>query len=313
MTTTSSTNAPTLELGAAVFRRDGVDLNAALSLRSDARRLGLVGDWGFVFDALTGHARCVSGSATIAGAPFEGALASGRVGVAACHAPLPEVLTVRDYLGHAARLCHGQARRAAEEAERALTEFDWHQLGERKLGLLVPHQKRALAIIQASLGGPELVCVQSPLLGLDAQSADYVLTLLERVAARSRLIVTALLPLTPSPDRNLLDACSELVVRERAGLTSGPPDVVLEPPPRYLLTLVGRGGAEFSAIVSAAGARLSSARVFESVSRVLPRDAQLTSYLVDLPPGSTTDLLVDAALAAGMVLIDLEPEPPQAR
>jgi len=53
----------TLELRDVTIRRAGSALLTSVSVRLDAERVGLVGDWQPLFEALTGHAQVAAGSA----------------------------------------------------------------------------------------------------------------------------------------------------------------------------------------------------------------------------------------------------------
>src|SRR6188474_1711496 len=115
-----SDEAPTLELRQFAVRAQGAAWAAPLSVRSDARRIGLVGDWEPLFQLLAGRAEVASGRAQVLGCGLESAISRGILGFAACDALLPNSFTVLEYLRHAARLSHGSTSRALNDATRAL-------------------------------------------------------------------------------------------------------------------------------------------------------------------------------------------------
>lgn len=275
---------PTLELERAPW-----------TARSEAQRLGLVGDWSALFRKLLDPSALSSGSARVLGLDVSVALRSGRVGFAPCDPPWPDTFSVREYLEHAARLAHGSRSRAESEARAALDRFGLAELGPRRMELLVLHQRRALGVALAKLGSPELCLIEAPLRGLDAPAADYLTRLVNEAARGTRLIVSAAIPSTPSPERALLDACDELLVALNGELLAqGPPSRVLAPTGRYLLTVSGERVAELVSALRAAGCEL------------WPRGAS-GSFAVALPAQTSTDLLLDSALDAGLVVRELEP------
>lgn len=302
---------PTLELREASFRRAGEPATAALSVCSRARRVGLIGEWQPLFQALTGDARGAGGSAWIFGCELELSLAHGVVGFAPCDPPLPASLSVREYLEQSARLSHGSRARAQHEAQRMLDEYGLVQLGSQKLAQLQLYQSRALGIALAALTAPPVLCLEAPMRGLDAASADYVARLCAHAAQQSLLIVSAELPSTPSAERALLEQCDELFLLQRGVLVAhGAPQSVLAASPRYLLTLVGARDSEWVSALTAAGCAVSERPSSTAFSALLSPGSRVTRYLVELPRETASpDLLLDAALDAGVTVLELEPLP----
>ena len=285
----------TLELRDVTIRRAGSALLTSVSLRTDAQRVGLVGDWEPLFEALTGHAQVASGSAQFLGVELRQALARNVVGFAPCDPALPGSFSVLEYLRHAARLSHGSPARALADSKRALEEYRLSELATRKLSQLARFERRALGIVCASLSAPPVLCLETPLRGLDAEPADYIARLCTEAAKRSRLIVSANFPRAPSPEHALLDACQELCVISRgAVLAQGAPNQILAPSTRYLLCVRGAKAAAFSGVLEAAGCRLSES-------------GGPGRYLVELPEGGSSDLLLDAALGSQLVVLELRP------
>ena len=289
--------APTLELRQFALRSAGAAWTTPLSLRSDAQRIGLVGDWEPLFQLLTGSAEDASGSAKILGYELEHALSRGVLGFAACDPPLPTSFTVSEYLRHAARLTHGSASRARHDATRALDRYGLSELGERKISQLATYQRRALGIALSTLNSPPVVYLEGPLRDLDAPSADYIARLCIEAGARGRVILSAALPVTPSPERSLLDTCDELFLRKQGALVAqGAPSSVFTAGARYLLTVKGPNIPDFS-------------RALREAGLALEERARVGSFKVELPAGAsgTTDTLLDAALAHGLIVLELEP------
>jgi ABC-type Na+ transport system ATPase subunit NatA len=298
----------TLELEGALFRRAGAALGAPLSLRSQARRIGLIGAWEPLFLALGGEASVSRGNARIFGCEIESALARGVVGFAPCDPPLPASFSVREYLEHAARLSHGSRARARDDARRTLEELGLGELTQLQLGCLLPHQARALGIAFAALTTPAVLCLETPLRGLDAASADYVARLCAHVAERSSVILSSALPQSPSAERALLETCDELFRLEHGALVAqGSPQAVFAPGARYLLTLAGSQHAELAAALTSAGCQLTPEPAPTAFSGLLAADHIVTRYLVELPEAANPDLLLDSALAVRVTVLELEP------
>jgi len=160
---------------------------------------------------------------------------------------------------------------------------------------LAAFERRALGIVCAGLGRPEVIVLEAPLRGLEAEAADYVARLCSQAAKHSRLIVSAGFPTTPSPERALLDACQELCVLSGGALVAqGSPNQILAPGSRYLLRVSGAKSAAFAAALRDAGCRLSE------------RDGS-GRYLIDLPESAGSETVLDAALALGVVVLELQP------
>lgn len=299
----SESRAPTLELRAARLRAG----DAPLSLCSSARRIALLGEWQPLFGALAGAGAPAAGSAQILGCELHQAVARGVAGVALCDPPLPAAFSVREYLEHAARLSHGSVQRAESDARQSLAELGLAELGELQIGRLAPYQRRALGIATATLGAPAVICLESPLGGLDAASSDYIAKLCARAAERQRLIFSASALSTPSPERAFVDTCEEIFVL-RAGVlaTSGSPETVFSAHARYLLTLTG-DGARLASALDVAGCTLHMQPAPTGYAALLGPGAPVSRYLVELPPSESSDLVLDSAIEAGVTVLELEP------
>ncbi|HET7538401.1 MAG TPA: hypothetical protein VFK05_00970 [Polyangiaceae bacterium] len=289
--------APTLELQQLAVRSPSASWTAPLSLRSDCRRVALVGDWQPLLQVLSGRAELASGSATILGCPLESAIYRGILGFSACDVELPAAFTVSEYLQHAARLSHGSVSRASLDAKRALERYGLAALEKRKLGELVLYQRRALGIALSTLTAPAAVWLEAPLRGLDAPSADYIARLCQEAGAHGRVLLSADLPSSPSPERSLLDSCEELFLLERGSLIAqGAPSAVFAQGLRYALRVKGEKIPAFAAALARAGVRLAER-------------SEPGSFSLELPAASSegADLVLDAALDHGLIVLSLEP------
>jgi ABC-type multidrug transport system ATPase subunit len=293
----SDGGAPTLDLRQFMPRSASSAWRSPLTLRADARRVALVGDWEPLFQVLATRAEVGSGDATVLGCPLESAIPRGLLGYSACDPPLPGSFSVTEYLQHAARLSHGSSSRAVHDAQRALERYGLGELAKRKLAELVLYQRRALGIALSTLTAPAVVCLETPLRGLDAPSADYVARLCVEAAAHSRLVLSADMPRSPSPERSLLDACEELFVLDQGVLIAhGTPSAVFAAGSRYALRVKGDKIDGFADALRTRGVRLEAG-------------PEVGRFNVELPPSTSesTDLLLDAALDHGLVVLELEP------
>jgi ABC-type multidrug transport system ATPase subunit len=301
-------DAPTLELDRARFRNADGTPSSELTLCSRAERIGLIGDWGVLFRALSGEASVTSGQARIFGLELRAALAQNALGVALCDPTLPNSFSAREYLEHAARLSHGSRTRAQNDARHTLADFGLTELTNKKISELPTYQRRALGLALAAVTRPAALCLESPLRDLDAASADYVARLCLHASERSRVIVSCAAATTPSPERALLDQCQELFALERGSLAAhGTPEAVFSSSSRYLVTLSGARDEEFARALGQAGCELTKQSSSTVLAAFVAPGARLTRYLLELPEASSTDLVLDAALDSGMTVLELEP------
>jgi len=124
------------------------------------------------------------------------------------------------------------------------------------------------------------------------------------------LVISADLPSAASAERALLDACDELFLLQDGALVAhGSPESVLAPRARYRVTLVGAKDSELALALNAAGCQLGKQPSPTTFSALLAPNSRVTRYLVELPEAASSDLLLDAALDAGVTVLELEPLP----
>ncbi len=183
------------------------------------------------------------------------------------------------------------------DAKRALDRYGLSTLAKRKLAELALYQRRALGIALATLIAPPAICLEAPLRGLDAPSAEYIARLCQEAAAHGRVLLSADRAGAASPERSLLDSCDELFLLERGSLVAqGTPSSVFQAGTRYCLRVKGARIDAFAEALRSAGLRLSAR-------------AEPGSFNVELPASSSEgpDLLLDAALDHGLIVLELEP------
>lgn len=290
----------TLELRAARFRDGAEALTEALTLHSEARAVGLVGEWGALFRALTGA--IVEGEARVCGVALRDALASGTVSVAPCDPELPPSFTITEYLELAAHLVHGSRSRAKQEVTRALERFSLANAAKRKLAELPLVERRLLVVAAATLGAPTACLLEAPLRGLDAAASDRLVRACALVSEQCRLIVSSAPPTTPSPARALLDSCGELFWLENGKLgASGSAQMLLASSSRYHATFAGSHSKPLAEALVASGCRVA----LRDEGAINGKPA--TRYTIELPARAAASTIIDTAAGSGVTLLELEP------
>ena len=82
---------------------------------------------------------------------------------------------------------------------------------------------------------------------------------------------------------------------------------VFAPSARYFLTLAGVTDHELLATLGAHGCQLTPQSSPTTFGDLLASNRRITRYLVELPLPGSPDLLLDAALDAGVTVLELEP------
>lgn len=269
----------------------------------------LVGGWSAWFRLLAADAELIAGKAELAGVPTESAVREGVAGVALCDPPLPLKTRVHAYLELSAALGGASRRDEKRLAAEALERCGLEALAKRPLGDLGKLERRAVMIAHAWLGTPRVVCLETPLAELDAQSKAYLLGLIDRVLASSAVIASVVRPHDDPAERALVDRLGRVLVLEASTLVAhGSAEQVFRAGPRYAVT-VTRAATEFSGALRAAGATVEAALAPKLASAILApgTDALPARFLVELPEGGGTDLILDAALGAGAPIVELWP------
>lgn len=294
---------PLLVLDSARIALPDGTLLPPLSARALGDRLSLVGGWDFLFRLLTRTVTLASGQLEIAGVRADQALERGTVGLAPAEPVLVAAWTLRQYLTESAALC--AVRRAAPTAmaNDVIQRFGFEPLAGRRLGSFNEVERRAVAIVHATLGEPEVLAFERPLARLDAVAYEYLDGLIERAAAGRRLVISVLD--AEGRERALLD-------RTTSTLLLGADHVVLPRDARSLgarrvLATVSRRGAEFRAALVARGLRVEPVGPVEVLSVVLGEARARTSerFQITLLDPSRTEPVIEAALEAEAPLIEL--------
>jgi ABC-type Na+ transport system ATPase subunit NatA len=274
-----------------------------LSARATGDRLSLVGGWDFLFRLLTRTVTLASGQLEIAGVRADQALERGTVGVAPAEPVLVAAWTLRRYLTESAALSAVRRAAPAAMANDVIRRFGFESLAERRLGSFNDVERRAVVIVQATLGEPEVLAFERPLARVDAVAYEYLDGLIERAAAGRRLVISVLD--AEGRERALLD-------RTTSTLVLGPGHVVLPRDVRSLgarrvLATVSRRGAEFHAALVARGLRVDPVGPVEVLSVVLGETRGATSerFCITLLDPSRTEPVIQAALESEAPLVEL--------
>lgn len=139
---------------------------------------------------LTGMIKPDGGRATVAGfdvvrEPLE---VKRRVGYVPESAALYESLSAREYLELIASLHHLPPAGAQPRVEELLTRFDLADAIDQRLGEFSKGMKQKVLIVAALMHRPEVLFLDEPLTGLDANAALVVKELLRGLAAQGRTI-----------------------------------------------------------------------------------------------------------------------------
>lgn len=139
---------------------------------------------------LTGMIKPDAGQATVAGfdvvrAPLE---VKKRIGYVPESAALYESLTAREYLDLVASLHHLPVEATRARIEELLTRFELSSAMDRRLTEFSKGMKQKVLIVSALLHRPDVLFLDEPLTGLDANAALVVKELLRGLAAQGRTI-----------------------------------------------------------------------------------------------------------------------------
>lgn len=139
---------------------------------------------------LVGMLKPSAGTARVAGfdverEPLE---VKRRIGYVPETAALYETLTAREYLALVASLHHQPRAGAQPRIDELLERFDLSHARDQRLSEFSKGMKQKVLITAALMHGPEIVFLDEPLTGLDANAALVVKELIRSLAAQGRTI-----------------------------------------------------------------------------------------------------------------------------
>jgi ABC-2 type transport system ATP-binding protein len=140
---------------------------------------------------LTGMIRPSGGRAVVAGydvetAPIE---VKRRIGYVPETGALFQALTPYEYIDLVAALHHLEPAAARTRGDELLDVFSLREAAEQRMAEFSKGMKQKVAIIAALLHNPEILFLDEPLDGLDANAALLVKQLLRQLAAQGRTIL----------------------------------------------------------------------------------------------------------------------------
>lgn len=139
---------------------------------------------------LTGMIKADRGRAVVAGfdvaqQPIE---VKKRIGYVPESAALYESLSAREYLDVVASLYHLPKRGSAERIEDLMARFDLSDAIDQRLSEFSKGMKQKVLIVSALMHRPDVLFLDEPLTGLDANAALVVKQLIRGLAAQGRTI-----------------------------------------------------------------------------------------------------------------------------
>jgi len=288
---------------------EGAPLAENLSVVSRGQRVALVGDWRALFSLLGAQASMASGRAQIDGCDAAQAVASGVVGLAPFEPQLPPAWSAEQYLTWSARLTGTTAGAAKQIAKQAIDTLQLVALSARKLGTLMPMERRALMLAHARIGNPRVLALDRPLARLDEPAQRWLRELIELAGTGRGLVVSVEDAFGPGVERALVEDFDEVLTMERTDLVlQGPPASALVSSGRYLVTVLS-GATELASRLVARGARVEVATdsgaptpIDESSAPIAGNAARL---VVALPEGADPGIVLVASAELGAPVVEL--------
>lgn len=299
---------PVLSAAGARITVDGVIAIDHLTLETKGDHVVLAGDTRALLAAVTGVPLADPASTDEADPPGEAFVSAGRLalagrdvsarahlavmGAAPLDPPIPPRWTAEEYVAWGARLAGERPGSARDLAHAALARVGLADARKRRVEAFARAERRALALAQAVVTGPEVLVAEAPLSGLEGSAARFVhAALLAAVEGRRALITAARLD-AAGLEGALARGAGHLVV-----LSGG--EIAVEGPPADLfaaarvLSITVRGDAEaLRAELSARGIDLRGGPV---------------RFAASLPVGATPRQILLAAAAARAAVVEMVP------
>lgn len=234
-----------------------------------------------------------SGSAMVAGHKLgaENNAIRQSVGILTETPGLYDRLSAYENLVYFGQLYDLSASRAAQQAERYLTDLGLWERRNEKVGGFSKGMRQKLAIARALLHEPPVVFLDEPTSGLDPEAARTVLNFIKTLRAEGRTIVLTT-HILPEAD----ELCDLICVFQTRLIRVDSPD-------RLRAGLFGRGVTV--RLEEDAGTYVSAVKALTFVKNVVANNSTLSVQLDD-PDGQSPDL-VRALVAAGAGIRSLEP------
>lgn len=176
---------------------------------------------------LPGEAYVVAGSLRLAGRSVAERAHVAAMGAAPLDPPMPGAWTAEAYVRWGARLTGATKGDAADLAAPALARVGLASSAKKRISALSQPERRALALAQAIVAGPEVLVAEAPLSGLEGVAAAFVMRALMAAIEGRRALISAARLDAGSPEGALSRSASHLVV-----LAGG--EIAVEGPPGEL-------------------------------------------------------------------------------
>jgi ABC-2 type transport system ATP-binding protein len=235
--------------------------------------------------------------------------ARGRIGYLPERASFPPEMTVRAYLGYAARM-KGVGRRQVDEAvATVLGQIDLEHMAERVIGNLSKGYRQRVGMAQAVIGAPPVLILDEPMAGLDPLNVwdirdvlweygrDHLVLFSTHVLPEARVLCERIMVIAAGElafDGTLVEAelSGSVTRRWRLGVSGPPPDrlrAAVESVGATVLHSTGNG-VSTSLVVDAA-----SPAVVDGLARVVLAEGWSLAHLEPM-----TDLIDSAFREAGL-------------
>jgi ABC-2 type transport system ATP-binding protein len=217
--------------------RDGAPLCEGLDVEADGQRVVVAGPGAEgIFEAIGMTGTVSHGRILVSGHDVATRSHVGHVGIAPLDPPLPLRMTVEGYLDLNFRTLGLSPRAASAAVAASLTDLGISTLARRRTDSLAIPERRAVVLAAAMLPGSRSLVAHAPLLGLEGNESQYVLSVLGHVSTRRRVLATALRFDAASPERDLVLGATHVVLTSRhatlwagssADLVTGSPKLAL--------------------------------------------------------------------------------------
>lgn len=233
-----------------------------------------------------------SGSATIAGHKLgaDNQAIRRSVGILTETPGLYDRLSAFENLVFFGRLYDLDAQKAAQQAQRYLTDLDLWDRRDDKVGGFSKGMRQKLAIARALLHEPPVVFLDEPTSGLDPEAARTVLNFIKTLRSEGRTIFLTT-HILPEAD----ELCDTICIFKTRLIRMDTPD-------RLRAGLFGRG-VEVR-LTSDASAFIAVAQALPFVKQVIANNSTLTVQLDD--PDNQSPALVQALISAGAQIRSVE-------
>jgi ABC-2 type transport system ATP-binding protein len=242
--------------------------------------------------ALPGEAFVVAGALRLVGRSVGERAHVAVMGAAPLDPPMPGRWTAAGYVRWGARLAGVKRGDAGDLAGPALARVGLAAAANKRLSALGKPERRALALAQAIVAGPEVLVAEAPLAGLEGAAAAFVMKALKAAIEGRRALVSAARLDAGSAEGALARGASHLVV-----LAGG--EVAVEGPPSELYA---------AARVLAVTVRTNAEPLREALlARGIALRGGPSRFAATLPPGLGARDVLAAAASVRAAVVEVVP------